>query len=313
MRSVIRDARKLYDIFAVLGLDSTKRSIVCPMPQHIHQNYTPSFSIFTKPDGTQYFRCHGSCNLDGDVIDLTGYLRISNYDPHDGEMVKRAIALLQSGYQVSPPKVKKARIARLPYETIRNMPEPDNEVLAYALEKRGLTDNTLHQFGVKMYENTGRKYMAIPTFHFGELVGIKLRNVRSTGKHDRFLLYPGSTTGLFGYSKVFANSAPVLIVKAEIPVMLLYQYGIHACGPSGSENVNRAELFKPLAWAVKRVVVKDNDRNPKVRAKMDEYAAQRAKAFHAELKAPPDTVKDIDEWILRDGEEAIETIKGWLR
>jgi hypothetical protein len=310
--SVVRDARKLYDMYAILGFDPTKKTFVCPLPMHVHQNYTPSFSIFTKPDGVQYFRCHGSCGCSGDSIDLTGYLRISNYDPHDGEMVKRAIALLQSGYQISPPQTRKARIARLPIDTIRNMPEPDDEVLAYALEKRGLTADTLHQFGVKMYESMGRKYMAIPTFHFGELIGIKLRNIHSTGKHDRFLLYPGSTTGLFGYSKVFANSAPVLIVKAEIPVMLLYQYGIHACGPSGSENVNRAELFKPLAWAVKRVVVKDNDRNPEVRAKMDEYAAARAKAFHAELKAPPGDVKDIDEWILRNGEEAIGTIKGWL-
>jgi hypothetical protein len=280
---------------------------------HAHQNNTPSFSIFNKPDGSQYFRCHGSCGKEGDVIDLVGYMRISGYDPRDGEHVKRAITLLQAGFQVSPPREQKARIARLPYDAISGMDEPDLDVLVYA-DMRGLTEETLVRFMVRKYQVGSKKYMAIPTFHFGQLMGIKMRNVDDHGeKGNRFLFYPGSSSGLFNYSTVFANSAPVLIVKAEIPAMLLMQHGIHACAPSGSENVIRKELFSAMAWATKRVVVKDNDSDARVREKMDVYAARRAKVFQAELKAPPEQYKDIDEFVLAEKERALEMIQGWLR
>jgi hypothetical protein len=280
---------------------------------HPHQNYTPSFSIFTKqPDGVQYFRCHGSCGNSGDTVDLTGYLKISNYDPHDSEMVKRAITILQSGYQVSPPKHKKTRIRTLPADAILNMPKPDLDVYAYAFAERGLEPETLDRFGVRMHESRGSKFMAIPTFHFGQLISIKLRNIDPSSRY-RFMFYKGSKTGLFNYGNVFGTSDPLLIVKAEIPAMLLAQHGIHTCAPSGSENVNQAELFKPMAWAVKRVVVKDNDPDPKTRAEMDRFARVRAKAFQAELKAPPEQYKDVDDWILADTENALETIRGWLK
>lgn len=310
--SKIRDMQKLYDIYSVLGIDSSRKVIVCPLPMHSHQNNTPSFSIFNRPDGSQYFRCHGSCGREGDVVDITGYMRISGYDPKNNDHVKRAITLLQSGFKISPPVERKVRVSGLPYDTIKSMALPDKDVLAYA-ETRGLTEKTLTWFTVRQYEAGGRKYMAIPTFHFGTLMGIKMRNINARGHKDRFLFHPGSSSGLFNYASVFSNSAPVLIVKAEIPAMLLTQNGINTCAPSGSENVIREELFRPVAWAVRRVVVKDNDPDPEVRVKMDKWARTRANAFKAELQAPPDDVKDIDEWVLRDGEKALDTIRGWLR
>jgi hypothetical protein len=227
-------------------------------------------------------------------------------------MVKRAMTLLQAGFQVSPPKQQARRIQRLPADTMRRMPKPDLDVYAYAYE-RGLEPETLDHFGVRTYEHMGKKYMAVPTFHFGRLMSVKLRNIDAKNKHDRFLFYPGSKTGLFNYAGVFGKSEPLLIVKAEIPAMLLLQNGIHTCAPSGSENVNREELFQAMAWAVKRVVVKDNDRDPKVRAKMDRYAQARAEAFKAELQAPPEEYKDIDEFVLAEGERALEMIRGWLK
>jgi len=312
MSTAIRDARRLYDIRAILGIDTTQKSIVCPLPMHPHHNFTPSFSIFTKPDGVQYFRCHGACSAHGDVVDLTGYMRISNYDPHDGEMVRRAITLLQAGFQVSPPAAQKKRVARLPLDLLQDMPAPDLDVLAYA-DMRGLTEETLNRYSVRMYLTNGKKYLAIPTFHFGGLMSIKLRNIDAHNRHDRFMFYPGSFAGLFNYGSVFGESKPLLIVKAEIPAMLLLQHGIHACAPSGSENVNREEFFRPMAWAVKRVVVKDNDPDPETRAKMDWFAGQRARAFQAELQAPPEEYKDIDEYVLAEGQVALERIRSWLR
>src|SRR5215216_3600957 len=66
----IRDMSRLFDIRDVLHLNGHKKQIVCPLPQHVHHNRTPSFSIFTTPSGKQRFKCHGNCRCEGDVIDL---------------------------------------------------------------------------------------------------------------------------------------------------------------------------------------------------------------------------------------------------
>jgi len=305
--------RRLYDIRELAGMPSDKKTMVCPLPMHAHQNYTPSFSVFTRPDGVQYFRCHGSCGRDGDAVDFAGFMFISNYDPHDSEMVKRAITLLQAGFQVSPPRQQARRIQRLPADAMHKLPKPDLDVYAYAYSERGLEPETLDRFGVRMYESMGAKYMAIPTYHFGQLISVKLRNINARHHRDRFMFYPGSKAGLFNYAGVFGTSEPLLIVKAEIPAMLLLQHGIHTCAPSGSENVNQGELFQAMAWAVKRVVVKDNDPDPKVRAEMDRYAQARAEAFKAKLKAPHERYKDVDQWVLADTKNALATIREWLK
>ena len=80
-------------IFDITGATPQRRKIICPLPRHTHHNYTPSFSIFWV-DGRWRWRCHGSCNLQGDVIDLVGYMNLPNYDPHDNGSIKRAIAIL---------------------------------------------------------------------------------------------------------------------------------------------------------------------------------------------------------------------------
>ncbi|RPJ36196.1 MAG: hypothetical protein EHM35_08530, partial [Planctomycetaceae bacterium] len=89
----IRDARRLYNIRDILGLKGAVKVIVCPLPMHAHHSNTPSFSIFENFNGVQYFECHGSCGLRGDVVDLVGYLFIPGYDDHNPAHICRALDL----------------------------------------------------------------------------------------------------------------------------------------------------------------------------------------------------------------------------
>jgi hypothetical protein len=84
---------RLYDIRDVTGSGKTK--IICPLPDHRHFNYTPSFNIYFE-GGKQRWYCHG-CGRGGDVIDLVGYLNIPAYNSADAAHIKRAINILTNG------------------------------------------------------------------------------------------------------------------------------------------------------------------------------------------------------------------------
>lgn len=164
----------------------------------------------------------------------------------------------------------------------------------------------------------GKTWMTMPTFHMGRLMGVKMRNLNATSHKDRYASLPGSIGGLFNYNEVFYHTGPVLIVKAEIPVMLLKQMGIKEkfnavpCAPTSGEASAEAELYSAMVWSRKRVVVADNDRDEKVRAAMDRAAARRAEVFRAVVRRPPEAWKDVDAWLLDEPQEGFTTIGSWL-
>jgi hypothetical protein len=305
----IREARQLFDIYDVLGLSERKRVIVCPLPMHPHHNNTPSFSIYTDK-GVQKFHCHGSCGRMGDIIDLVGFMNIAGYNDRDHDHVARALTILETGYKVCPPR-KAPRAPALVNTVWQDFLPPRAEVIEYAAT-RGLTPETLRKFGFGQSDMYNKVWMTMPCFHMGRLMGVKMRNLNATSSRDRYMSLPGSIGGLFNLNSVYYNTGPLLIVKAEIPAALMDQYGIPACAPTGGESSNEAELYSLSVWARKRIVVADNDHDPKVRAKMDEFAMKRAQTFHAELRRPPEAFKDLDEWVLAKPEEAIPEIKRWM-
>ncbi len=308
-QSRIREARRLYDIYSVLGLSERKRVIVCPLPHHPHQNNTPSFSIYTE-HGVQKFACHGACGKYGDVVDLVGFVHVPGYDAYNSDHVKRALTLLESGYRICPPKQapKQPALSNMAYQDF--LP-PGPEVIEYG-RSRGLAPETLKHFNVGQSGMWGKTWMTMPAFHMGRLMGVKMRNLNATSHKDRYTSLPGSIGGLFNYNDVFYETGPILIVKAEIPAMLLWQHGFKACAPTSGEASAEAELYSAMVWSRKRVVVADNDLDEKVRAAMDKAAARRAEVFHAILRRAPLEYKDIDEWLLADTENALSEIKRWL-
>jgi len=289
------EARMTHDMHTILGTE--KKTMVCPLPMHIHQNKTPSFSIFWK-DGVQYFKCHGNCGAAGDVIDLVGYLFIPGYQ-HTTPMRHKAIDYLDNRYTAEIIKIEKPIILD-PYEWAKFVP-PGIEAVEYA-KSRGLDDDSILRF------NLGQcgKYLSMPCFQDGNLHGVKMRRISGGGL--RFWGVKGSRLGLFNYDHVAYRTGTILIVKGEIPAMILDQLGYLACAPTGGEG-SKAEIDAwktALCLAKKRVVIGDND------ATGYKYGQERASLLDASLAFPTSDVKDWDEWYRLDPDQAVKMIESLL-
>jgi hypothetical protein len=286
----IQTARRTHNIHDIIG--TNKKSLVCPLPMHIHVNNTPSFSVFWW-DGVQMFRCHGNCGLQGDVIDLVGFMRIPGYQPHNKADIGRALKLLDDRYEkVALPPVRRERLRG---DAWMDFLPPGVEVIEYA-KTRGLDRATLQKFHV----GQSGHWMTIPAFEEGRLVGIKLRNLEDG---LRYMALKGSHQALFNYDAVYLTAGPVLLVKGEIPCMLLDQLGFQACAPTGGEGGWRENWRVALALA-NVIVVGDNDETGRV------MAEKRAGFLHGVVKYPPPRFKDVDAWILADP-SAVEEIRRW--
>lgn len=308
MFNEIRDYRRIYSIRSVLGVGSNKKWMSCPLPQHrrsANKVSTPSFSIYYDRDGVERWKCHGNCGLYGDVIDLVGYLNISGYDPKNIRSVLRAVAILGDRHDIDVVKTK-PRQDLLSQDTWRRYMPPGIEVYRYGAG-RGLSRYTMDKFKIGQKNS----YMSMPCFEEEKLVGIKFRYIGDDNTQLRFFTETGGRKGLFNYDEVAWTKKRVLIVKGEIPVMLLSQNGILSCAPTAGEASPAIEYAPLLGLAAKRVVVGDNDPDPVIRLRMQEFALDRANALSAILTFPPKGFKDIDEWLMNDV-FAVDSIKEWL-
>lgn len=311
----IEDLRRMYSIRDVLGVGERVRWMVCPLPGHPHgPNPTPSFSIYIGDYGDERFKCHGVCGASGDVIDLVGYLEIPGYDPRKD--VHEAANLLDVNYQANISiATTQPRVEIDPRQWERYLP-PSERIVKYA-KTRGLTPETLAKFRI----GSDRSFMTMPTFEDGELKGIKLRNTLTKAEIDdpnldsfmklRFTQVKGSRRSVFNIDSVAWKPDPILIVKGEIPAMLLDQLGFLACAPNSGEGMRAANWFPKLMISSRRVVVGDNDPDPIIAERTRWLAERRADELLADLVFPPGPYKDVDEFILVDP-RAIEIIKGWL-
>ena len=303
MDTNLRDVRRLYSIHDVLGIDHRKRVIVCPLPFHPHHHNTPSFSIRYEHDGHEHFKCFGACGKQGDVIDLVGYLNISGYNDKNPEHVRRAVSLLTQNVPIRIAAPQYQDETYLPNNAWRKYPI-GAKALEYAA-KRGLTAETAQKFRLGQKEQDA---LMIPIFCDDLLYAIKFRRI--SGKGMRYWSARGSKKALFNVDRVKWKQEPVLILKGEIAVMLLDQLGFNACCLTGGEGAKVEGWKHYLAFATRRVLVGDNDRNPETRRKMQAIAAKRAEQWDAELRFPPKEFKDIDDWILKDS-SAVDVIHSW--
>jgi hypothetical protein len=293
LKEKIEEAVRTHSIHSVLGQD--KKVMICPLPQHIHSAHTPSFSIFSR-EGKEYWKCHGSCHLEGDVIDLVGYLRIPDYRRDNPVMVEKALNLLDEHYPLS--------VVMLPKETTLDGSEwldflpPQKAAIEYAA-KRGLTRDTMDKFRVGQKDH----WMTIPAFQHRRLKGIKMRNMEE-GEEPRFIQLKGSRQALFNLDAIELTTQHVFMAKAEIPCMLLDQLGFLACAPTGGEGGWDQEWRTALALS-KLTIIGDND------LPGHKLGQRRADLLNAKLVFPPDPFKDIDEYYLAEPEKALAQLKEW--
>lgn len=329
----LRDIPGLYDIETMLERSGVQvsgtsgaRYCVCPLPQHAHSTHpTPSFSIFSR-GGTQRFKCHGNCGLTGNVIDFIGYMELSGYDK-SREMYRKAAELLTGGeYRISPPEIPQA-VTSLPNWLWEEMIPPSEAAVRYALS-RGIGEMEIEEFrlgtpAMKMKEepynlHSPRKWMSMPTFHLGELVGIKLRRIQQPGERVkvRFLQVPGSRKGLFNHDAVYLEQGIVFVVKAEITTMVLTTFArkhnlpLLACAPTGGEGAYVTDIQHALGLA-RVIVVGDNDPGT-IGERTKAQAERRAAEFNGILRFPPPEFKDLDDFIRAKPNEARSMIEGWI-
>ncbi len=290
----IDDIRRLYNIRDLLGLSSRRKWIVCPLPHHPHKNYTPSFSIYNGRDGVERFKCHGNCGAYGDVIDLAGFLWVPGYDTKSSSDLAKAIEMLGIRGNVHIPTPEKKKIVSLGPSVHEKYLPIGQEAREYA-HSRGLSDETIKHFKV----GQDRNWMTMPYFRDGRLRGIKKRNCTSYGL--RFITEEGSKSDLFNIDAVQYSNGNVFVVKAEIPAMLVYQWGYKAVAPTGGEGSWDDQWRVDLGLS-RLTLIGDNDDIGK------KLARERSVRFGARLEFPPKEFKDVDEYMLARPEEA----RSWL-
>lgn len=291
----LSDIRRLYDIHDILGLNYRKKTMVCPLPQHSHASNTASFSIYTARDGIQRFKCHGHCGLQGDVIDLAGYLWVRDYDGSGAKSIQDAVRALETRGSIYIPTSETKPTNIHPMKWAEYLPI-GNAAKEYA-RSRGLNNETIEKFRL----GQDLPYLTIPSFVDGRLMGIKKRNITSNGL--RFISDDGSRQSLFNQDKIEYKDL-IFLVKGEIPAMLMDQMGYSTCAPTGGEGGwdNSWNTFFSVA---RTVVIGDND---EVGIK---FFGQRAIDLNAKLVFPPSHYKDLDEWILAKPEASIRAIERW--
>jgi len=301
MTDNISDVRRLYSIRDLLrdaGVDVRRRWIVCPLPNHQHRSHTPSFSIFTGQDGVERFRCHGNCGAYGDVIDLAGHLWVPGYNSRSPDHVHQALECLGARGEVRLPAELPRPVAIDPRIWRKYLPI-GRTAREYA-HARGVTDTAIDHFKL----GQDRNYLTIPAFTEHRLMGVKKRS--ANGRGLRFFSEEGSRQSLFNHDDVACTVGPVFLLKAEIPVIVLWQMGLRACAPTGGEAGWNPRWVRTLASA-RVIVVGDNDEAGL------KYAASRAIDLGGKLKFPPEEYHDIDEWILARPASAARTLEEWTQ
>lgn len=259
------DVRKKHDLPTVVGryVDHVKPKMVCPFPDHIHSNNTPSFSMY-QVDGVQRFKCHGSCGHSGDVIDFIGYMEIPGYDKHNSAHVARAIELLNSETAtIKPPITLPKEKPPLRQEAVKamvlrwemnlyNMPQ----ALEY-LYSRGITKEVMrrNKIGYRFYSpnelkehKRGGHYISIPTFRGDYLVGVKFRRVETMHDGDTPLRYRSfsskrygkSGLGVFGYNGAKGYTGVIFSPEGEMDAMLIESLTPHraVCMNAGANSIS---------------------------------------------------------------------------
>lgn len=287
-------------IFDIADTNRRHRKIVCPLPQHQHRNFTPSFSIFWGKDRWRWC-CHGNCNKSGDVIDLVGYMQVPGYDPSNSTKLHRAISMLDAKqFDPAPPKPpKKKRRKSFSPTRWKEFYPPGQEVLEYA-KMRGLSNETIEKYhiGQCIFDN-GVVWMTLPIFEGNRLLGIKMRNTNPSSPL-RYRCVTGSKAGLFNYDAINLTSDRVYLVKGEIAALVLLERGLLACAPTGGESMRLGQRYQQALGFADTVLIGDNDKDDEVRTETMKFAKRRAEVLGAKLVFPPEEYKDVDEWVLDD-------------
>jgi hypothetical protein len=314
------DIRAMFDLGDVSGVH---RWGLCPMKVHAHANNTPSFSIFwvtINGEQTQWFKCHGTCGLQGDVIDFVGYQQVPGYTPDDLELKKEALQILIGGrYIPSCPR---------PPPPPRPLPQwlhLDFQPIAFQVKKflqtRGVEPWQMEKYHLGSAEHIaehsiikGRDaLLSIPTLHGGTLKGIKIRKTYDSSFN--YFAVSGSHRGLFGFDNVIRHEGTTIVCKGEIAAMVVEKVvgeRARVCAPTAGETAGVESVRAAILGAKTVILIGDNDKDPKVRERIVQATLERGRSLGAKVVFPPEKYKDIDQFILAEPGPASSLLAQWM-
>lgn len=313
------DIRAMFNLEDVSGV---RRWGLCPMKVHAHANNTPSFSIFwvtINGEQTQWFKCHGNCGLQGDVIDFIGYQQMPGYSPDNLELKKEALQILIGGAHTpshpSPPP---------PPKPLPQWLHLDFQPIAFQVKKflqtRGVEPWQIEKYHLGSAEHIaehsvikGRDaLLSIPTFHGETLRGIKIRKTYDSSFN--YFAVSGSHKGLFGYNNVIGHEGITIVCKGEIAAMVVEKVvgeQARVCAPTAGETAGVESVRAAILSAKTAILIGDNDPDPKVRERIVQATLDRGKSLGAKVVFPPNSYKDIDEFILAEPGPASAMLRAW--
>jgi DNA primase len=233
----------------------------------------------------QYFKCHGNCGAEGDVIDFVGYYYMgASYNDKNPESVRQAISYLHTRPMTGKrTQLKKQRKPMNPFRTRRYVERWERELKTCKaaqdyLERRGVL-SVARQFRLgyeyvppertKYNKRVGGRlpghYIAIPNFQSGAIRGVKFRRIDTHPDYKdenelpiRYDSLSGSRLGIFNFDAVAFQMGHVFIPEGEFDVMLLAATGyLSCCTTAGAETVD-SNLELALCYAAP-LIIRDPD------------------------------------------------------
>lgn len=231
---------------------------------------------------------HAECGAKGSVHDLAARLGV----PNVGRMVE------VGGKPRVDPIVFDWKASHA-----RAIADPD--VMAY-LRERGLDSvPALERLRIGMNTVGGEKFIAIPHFTAGRLVGVKLRRADSCAHEDRYRSILGSTWSVFN-GDALARHKWAIIAEGELNALAWIVAGIENAVSLGSANKTAPTPEEIIALERLDYVVLNYDRDKAGLACEKELVkrlgAERCRILHfdSELDA-----KDANEVLVKHGAETL--------
>lgn len=285
MSSDLDALRSQYSLASVIGQYTEFRSkMICPFPDHIHSNMTPSFSVHTDRDGVERFKCFGHCGHSGDVIDFVGYMNVAGYDKNNPQHVMLAASMLG---QRPPGKAVRLRRRKPPLQqaTAKSLVglwsrSLDRHARDY-LEMRGvLSVAERFKLGYRYqppqyaaYKSKGcvvpGHHISIPTIRGDYIVGVKFRRIDTHPDYQGVDCLPlrydslsgknigASKVGVFNYNEVAFTTDVVFSPEGELDALLIAALGFKAACLNGGANAYSDDLLV-LAHA-NTIILADKD------------------------------------------------------
>lgn len=269
-----------------LCLEHKNNKYRCPnRPAHRRGDKIPSMSWDKNALQMYCFAC-------GMKLDIYGYYREHLNYSHD-EVVSELLGdISNSRFESERSNFNKE---------LQKIKELDNKCIEY-IKSRGITEETIKYFGLKMFNNA----IAFPYAKYEAIIGYKIRKAEKNPASPKMYSMKGSKPFLFNFNNLGEDKSELVICEGEFDCMILHQCGfenvvsVGAGANSLSTLINQAKEYFDAYDNL--IIVSDND---DAGSKMDDIFSTefgyKAKLIDKSLY----TQNDVNAEYFKNGKQAI--------